>query len=74
LSVKDPYVRENIMIMHGPVCGKHLEDAMVKATSTYEDCAFRFCSIDCKRKFDADPRRYLSDSSLGGIACGSSVH
>jgi len=53
------------MIMHDPVCGKHLEDAMVKATRVYEDCPFRFCSIECKRTFDANPRLYLSDSSLG---------
>ena len=53
------------MIMHDPVCGMHLGDAMVKATSEYEDYPFRFCSIDCKTKFDADPRRYLSDSALG---------
>jgi Cu+-exporting ATPase len=53
------------MIMHDPVCGKHLDDAMVKATSVYEDCPFRFCSMECKTKFDADPRRYLSDSALG---------
>lgn len=53
------------MIMHDPVCGMHLEDAQVKATSTYEECTFRFCSVACKAKFDADPRHYLSDSALG---------
>jgi YHS domain-containing protein len=53
------------MIMHDPVCGMHLEDAMVKATSEYENCPFRFCSLACKAKFDADPRHYLSDSALG---------
>ena len=53
------------MIMHDPVCGIHLEDAMVKATSVYENCPFRFCSVECKAKFDAEPLRYLSDSSLG---------
>ena len=57
--------KETRMIMHDPVCGMHLEDAMVKATSEYEDCPFRFCSVDCKSKFDADPRHYLSDSALG---------
>ena len=53
------------MIMHDPVCGMHLEDSIVKATSEYEGCHFRFCSAGCKTKFDADPRRYLSDSALG---------
>jgi Cu+-exporting ATPase len=27
--------------------------------SEYEGQAFYFCSVECKRKFDADPSRYL---------------
>jgi len=51
--------------MRDPVCGMHLEKDQVKATSTYLDCNYFFCSTDCQKTFDADPREYLSDSALG---------
>lgn len=50
--------------MRDPVCGTTL-DEKAKINSTYLGCPYWFCSDTCKKKFDENPRAYLSDSSLG---------
>jgi membrane fusion protein, copper/silver efflux system len=45
-----------------PVCGMEVDrDAAgnAKRTTTHDDHAYYFCSDDCKKKFDADPARYV---------------
>jgi membrane fusion protein, copper/silver efflux system len=49
-----------------PVCGMDVDRA--KATTSgkvraYAGRTFYFCSDDCKRKFDDDPRRYVGDGA-----------
>jgi YHS domain-containing protein len=51
--------------MRDPVCGKHLEKEAIKATSTYLECRYVFCSAKCQMEFDLNPREYLSESALG---------
>jgi P-type Cu+ transporter len=51
--------------MRDPVCGMTLAPEDAKATSAYLGCPYHFCSPACRQKFDANPREYLSDSSLG---------
>ncbi len=42
-----------------PVCQMKLSaDAPVRAT--FEDVTFGFCSESCKRRFEADPEKYLA--------------
>ena len=42
-----------------PVCGKRVgaEDAI--GSSTFQDISYRFCSAQCKQRFDAAPVSYL---------------
>jgi YHS domain-containing protein len=51
--------------MRDPVCGKHLEKSDVKIQSEFLDCTYSFCSNECRKKFEENPRGYLSESSLG---------
>jgi Cu+-exporting ATPase len=43
-----------------PVCGMTVDPARAPASCTYEGTTYYFCNPGCARKFDADPRRYLS--------------
>ena len=45
-----------------PVCGKRVGAGDATGTSTFADVAYRFCSLECKQMFDADPVRYLLKS------------
>jgi Cu+-exporting ATPase len=42
-----------------PVCKMEVNPASAAAQSEYEGQSFYFCSAECKRRFDADPARYL---------------
>ncbi len=42
-----------------PVCGKHVGAGDAAGTSTFQDVSYRFCSPECKQRFDADPVSYL---------------
>lgn len=42
-----------------PVCGKRVPAAGTAPTSTFQDIAYRFCSPECKQRFDADPVSFL---------------
>lgn len=45
-----------------PVCKMEVNPASAEAQSEYEGQTFYFCSMECKRKFDADPKRYIDDT------------
>jgi YHS domain-containing protein len=51
--------------MHDPVCGMEVKEKSNDLKSVWLDCAYYFCSILCKKKFDASPGLYLSDSARG---------
>ena len=42
-----------------PVCKMEVNPASAAGQSEYGGQAFYFCSMECKRKFDADPTPYL---------------
>ncbi len=42
-----------------PVCGMNVDAAKAAGASQYGGATYRFCSPGCKRKFDAEPARYL---------------
>jgi 3-hydroxybutyryl-CoA dehydratase len=42
-----------------PVCMMEVNPASAEAQSEYEGQTFYFCSMECKREFDADPERYI---------------
>ena len=42
------------------VCDRMADPATAPARSNYAGDTYYFCSEECKRKFDADPERYVS--------------
>jgi PAS domain S-box-containing protein len=47
-----------------PVCQMEVNPASAAAQSEYQGVPFYFCSLECKRKFDADPRQYVDETDL----------
>jgi P-type Cu+ transporter len=45
-----------------PVCQMEVDEKTAAASSQYRGETFYFCSQDCKKRFDADPERYVSRS------------
>jgi YHS domain-containing protein len=45
-----------------PVCKMEVNPASAEAQSEYEGQSFYFCSMECKRKFDSAPERYIDDT------------
>lgn len=42
-----------------PVCGMMIDPATAKGKSDHEGKTYYFCSDGCKKKFDADPKKYV---------------
>ena len=45
-----------------PVCGKRVGAGDAAGSSTFQDISYRFCSSECKQRFDANPVSYLLKS------------
>ncbi len=45
-----------------PVCGMTVREDAAKGVSDYAGKRYYFCSTICKKKFDADPEKYLRQS------------
>ena len=43
-----------------PVCDMDVDQNSAAASSYYAEDRYYFCSEDCKQRFDADPKRYVS--------------
>jgi YHS domain-containing protein len=41
-----------------PVCGMRVHEDKAAATSQYEGEKYYFCSMNCKKKFEAQPAQY----------------
>jgi YHS domain-containing protein len=44
-----------------PVCKMEVNPASAAAQSEWGGQTFYFCSLECKRKFDAAPERYVDE-------------
>ena len=44
-----------------PVCGRRILEAVAELQTVYDGRTYRFCCPECKREFDANPKRYASD-------------
>ncbi len=42
-----------------PVCGMTVEEDSAAATADYKGVTYYFCSVGCKKDFEADPAAYL---------------
>ncbi len=50
-----------------PVCKMEVNPASAEGQSEYEGQTFYFCSMECKRKFDAAPERYIDDTDRAHV-------
>ncbi len=48
-----------------PVCGMTVKKKGAAATSEYQGNTYYFCSPGCKKDFDADPDKYLTEGPTG---------
>ena len=46
-----------------PVCGMELTPGQIEAQSQYKGKQYDFCSVECKRLFDANPKDYINESA-----------
>jgi YHS domain-containing protein len=51
--------KEERVIVKDVVCGMDVDPATAAASSEYEGQTYYFCSLACKKSFDADPAEYL---------------
>ena len=49
-----------------PVCGMEFDSSQAEAQTTYEGQAYFFCSKDCRRTFEQNPKEYTSNASDPG--------
>jgi YHS domain-containing protein len=62
LEVAGPYQRENQAL--DPVCGMWVNKAVAPARLEYQNHTYYFCRDECRKKFAADPERYLGPRPL----------
>lgn len=48
-----------------PVCGMDIDPATAAGISEYKGQTYYFCSLGCKKSFDKDPQKYLSQGEQG---------
>jgi YHS domain-containing protein len=56
-----------------PVCGMGVDPARASSAgrvSEYRGKTYYFCADMCKRRFDADPAKFLSAPGQGGMGAG----
>jgi YHS domain-containing protein len=58
LEVVEQYQEENLVT--DPVCGMRINKAFAPAQMDYQGQTYYFCVQDCRKKFAADPARYLT--------------
>lgn len=49
--------------VHDPVCHMDIDPATAAGTSEYKGQTYYFCSLGCKKSFDKEPEKYLSNTS-----------
>lgn len=52
---------ENTMAID-PVCKMQVDEQKNAGTSDYNGTTYYFCAPGCKRKFDAEPEKYLKSA------------
>jgi YHS domain-containing protein len=45
-----------------PVCKMQVDESNAPATSEYKGKTYYFCAVGCKKAFDEDPEKYLSET------------
>lgn len=54
--------KEGIIVAIDPVCKMQVDEKTAPAKSDYKGTTYYFCAVGCKKAFDKEPEKYLSDS------------
>lgn len=46
-----------------PVCGMEFDSSQAEAQTTYQGQAYYFCSQECRKTFEANPKEYVKAAS-----------
>jgi len=46
-----------------PICKMEIEEGKAASTSEYKGKKYYFCAVGCKKAFDQDPEKYLTDEN-----------
>jgi Cu+-exporting ATPase len=46
-----------------PVCGMQVDPETAEDTTHYQGRTYYFCSAECKREFELDPRKYVEQAA-----------
>ena len=46
-----------------PVCGMEIDPETAQESTNYDGRTYYFCSAECKREFEADPRKYVKEAA-----------
>jgi YHS domain-containing protein len=49
-----------------PVCGMELDSSQAQAQTIYKGQAYFFCSADCRRTFDDNPKEFVGKGTSQG--------
>ena len=44
-----------------PICKMEVEEGKAAASSVYKEKRYYFCTVGCKKAFDQDPEKYLTE-------------
>jgi P-type Cu+ transporter len=53
-----------------PVCGMQLQPGQEEANFHYQGRTYHFCSVECQRLFQQDPRQYIAEARESGSPQG----
>jgi YHS domain-containing protein len=54
--------RRDMAMVKDPVCGMEIDSSQAAAQSQYQGQTYYFCSVECKQKFDANPKEFLKNA------------
>ena len=49
--------------VHDPVCHMDIDPTTAAGTSEHNGQTYYFCSLGCKKSFDANPEKYLGNAN-----------
>ncbi len=49
-----------------PVCGMEFDSSQAEAQTTYKGKPYFFCSEECRRTFEENPKEFVNSSSVSG--------
>ncbi len=47
-----------------PVCGMEFDSSQAEAQTSYQGQSYFFCSQDCRRTFEENPREFVNNSAV----------